>query len=618
MRSLNQLLTPPFTLLLNTPPPLLLTLPTSLSKHDYNFGLLESEPVLVRLCEEDLAIQAALTALNATRSNQALAEYLATAYREAGREAREHVRHPVNAYNLIKRAAVYSREAVELIRRSNHSQLADEVELLINGTTVFRTVGSKDMVGALHGLTMIIHTYKLDIEQLRRGRFIGEKDGAVFVAAYGLDVHDLVFLAQTAEDEGYINTAASLLRSALIAGQAEGGLDATQLKTLKKKRKTILTLHNGLLKKRQSFLSDKDVLNTYMLDGELGRSSKQPKFVSRGESRRIDWSSMRDHGGIFSEMERLLEGCRDFPLSPPSSRPPHRLNRRCRHLHHGDPFHRLAPFKVEIASSLPDPHIVVVHEVLAEEDIRHWVDWAGPRLSTRREDSIRGPKVPAKPDRTPGKVRIVYKAVQAWKTTILFEGEKDVDVGKGQGYPGLGNYTPGNFTVLDPRAERLSRRLERALALNVTNQWSSHTYQVTNYGLAGTCEAHVDPHGYLEGRAVSGERQGLRVTGDYIGTTMGWLEDTPAGGATTFFSLGQTTTIRPTRGAVAFWFSLLADGRRDPQTSHGGCPVAVGSKWIINKWVYSFNQWARHPCGRSPTSHSYAAQRLAWPATSYF
>jgi prolyl 4-hydroxylase len=48
--------------------------------------------------------------------------------------------------------------------------------------------------------------------------------------------------------------------------------------------------------------------------------------------------------------------------------------------------------------------------------------------------------------------------------------------------------------------------------------------------------------------------------------------------------------VTPRRGALAFWYDLDAKGYRMPSTIHGGCPVLKGSKWILNKWVYYFNQ----------------------------
>ena len=129
----------------------------------------------------------------------------------------------------------------------------------------------------------------------------------------------------------------------------------------------------------------------------------------------------------------------------------------------------------------------------------------------------------------------------------------------------------------------------------------------------------MDPHGYLEGADVT-RRGYLKKSGDFIATAMGWLTDPPAGGSTTFFKYGTEVTIWPTRGSAAFWFNLFTDGVRDPATSHGGCPVAVGSKWILNKWIYSFNSWDRQPCHpRASGKYQYGQKvRMRWSASSYY
>ena len=72
---------------------------------------------------------------------------------------------------------------------------------------------------------------------------------------------------------------------------------------------------------------------------------------------------------------------------------------------------------------------------------------------------------------------------------------------------------------------------------------------------------------------------------------MGWLSDTSAGGATTFFANDKPLLLWPTRGAAAFWFGLYSDGSRDEAVYHGGCPVISGSKWIVNKFIYTFDQF---------------------------
>jgi len=104
-------------------------------------------------------------------------------------------------------------------------------------------------------------------------------------------------------------------------------------------------------------------------------------------------------------------------------------------------------------------------------------------------------------------------------------------------------------------------------------------------------------------------------------TTMAWLDDVEAGGATSFtlskvervvmprrfewlnlnfiFSLWKEK-ISHFRGSMAFWYSLDRKGFRDPRSTHGGCPVLKGSKWILNKWIYYFNQFQNFPCSTSP------------------
>ena len=63
----------------------------------------------------------------------------------------------------------------------------------------------------------------------------------------------------------------------------------------------------------------------------------------------------------------------------------------------------------------------------------------------------------------------------------------------------------------------------------------STPYQMTSYGLGGLCEHHNDPYGYNEGVPPTEDRRDLQYTGDIMGTVMGWLGDTLAGGQTTFF-----------------------------------------------------------------------------------
>ena len=81
---------------------------------------------------------------------------------------------------------------------------------------------------------------------------------------------------------------------------------------------------------------------------------------------------------------------------------------------------------------------------------------------------------------------------------------------------------------------------------------------------------------------------------------MGWFEDTKAGGGTAFNQNNFEGTVEPTKGSAAFWINLSSCHIKDERASHGGCPVLKGSKWILNKWIYSWDQWKNWPCELVP------------------
>ena len=111
---------------------------------------------------------------------------------------------------------------------------------------------------------------------------------------------------------------------------------------------------------------------------------------------------------------------------------------------------------------------------------------------------------------------------------------------------------------------------------------------------------HVDPFGYEEGVELSEEHHILSRKGDYIATFMGWFEETEAGGNTAFTFENFEGTVEPIKGSAAFWINLSSCHIRDRRSQHGGCPVLKGSKWIVNKWIFSWDQWKNWPCYLEP------------------
>ncbi|KAH8271403.1 hypothetical protein KR018_008827, partial [Drosophila ironensis] len=99
---------------------------------------------------------------------------------------------------------------------------------------------------------------------------------------------------------------------------------------------------------------------------------------------------------------------------------------------------------------------------------------------------------------------------------------------------------------------------------------TSERFQVINYGIAGIFEAHTDS------------------------LLLDHLSEVPQGGATVFTKLNLTVFPQP--GSAIFWYNLDNQGNEDKRTDHAGCPVIVGSKWIMTKWVSHFGQEFRKPC----------------------
>ncbi len=188
------------------------------------------------------------------------------------------------------------------------------------------------------------------------------------------------------------------------------------------------------------------------------------------------------------------------------------------------------------------------------------------------------------------RTKIIHKSVQTWIPDIRYE----------KYYDNLHEVEDNdNYEVLQPVLFKLSKRLELASGLNVTAKYASTEYQTTNYGLGGLCEIHFDPGGYIEGIAIPDHDPAFKrllKQGDMIATFMGWLEDVPAGGATAFCAPLFENLVWPTKGAVGFWFDVDRKGHRDQRTLHGGCPIIKGSKWILNKWLYFYDQFEKLPC----------------------
>ncbi len=485
---------------------------------------------------------------------------------------------PINAFLMIKHLTLASQNEMKEIWE-NTEQVANLLLDVTNTTKDFPD--ATDYRGAVNGLAVLHDTYKFDLPFLAEGDIYvhsfppyGEE---VFLQTdQHLSIEDFATLAKHAYQKTWYDESIAFTRQFFFMAEKEQ-VNQSVMAEMERLRKNLVELNNKYLEKKRALMSKTYKITPYIVDKDLKIKKKQPKWIKKG-------ISMFDNDqGTMAKEAYFRTVCSGFTTRVYKG---DHYFFKCHYLHHNDPFLRLAPFLIEVASE--EPYIIVLHKFFSEAEMNYLVDTSKPKLSrTRiRDDANRGSPHEF---RSGKRRRIVHKTVQHWLQDIRYEDMGNTDLANDD--------TNFNYTILDKILFKLSKKIETATMLNATNKWSSTEYQTTNYGLGGLCEVHIDPHGYLEGAELPPSRYNLRRSGDMIATLMGWIGGEPVGGATAFVYLFKEITVWPTKGSAAFWFNLNKRGYRDRRTAHGGCPVLKGSKWILNKWIYYFDQFQKYPCG---------------------
>ena len=141
-------------------------------------------------------------------------------------------------------------------------------------------------------------------------------------------------------------------------------------------------------------------------------------------------------------------------------------------------------------------------------------------------------------------------------------------------------------------AMNLSQSVANATRFNLFQEkYASENYQVMNYGIGGTINAHFDS---LGNRPAGSSSEALKHGGKRIITFMVYMRTIDLGGRTIFPQIG--ITVKPELGSALYWFNTAPDDSNDSRILHLGCPVLYGNKWIANKWVKLVAQWKSYPC----------------------
>ena len=262
------------------------------------------------------------------------------------------------------------------------------------------------------------------------------------------------------------------------------------------------------------------------------------------------------------------------------SKPKISISHHCNYLHHNDYFLKLGPFKLEVARA--SPYVSILHDLLSEKEIEWLITESSAKLSNSRAT------IQYQNTKNDGTTKIIEKTVQTWM--------QEINIKRGNSTYELLRPKESQVSVKHQILYDLSKKIKLATQLEIRYPTSSTMTQVTNYGLSGLCEVHNDPYGYIEGRKLGPGHEDLIDRGDILGTFMAWLNQVEGGGGTAFANPGNEMLVKPTKGSVAFWHGLDRKGFRQKNADHGGCPIIKGSKWILNRWLYYFDNFKTFKC----------------------
>ncbi|KAK9754306.1 2OG-Fe(II) oxygenase superfamily [Popillia japonica] len=470
------------------------------------------------------------------------AEVYMEQYEKASQDVQAYVENPINAYLLVKRLTTDWKEVRNLITTNTGEEfMADFDEH--KGDLKFPS--EEDLNGAAVALTRLQDTYELDTAALAKGEINGVKYATELTAA---DCFELGRQSYSNADHYHtqlwmMEADERLKREVNQSVERSEILEYLAFSTFKLGDVGLaLDLTNKLLELIPTH--ERAIGNKVYYEDEIAKSNSVQR---KGEDETV--AILQNKTEARLAYEALCRG-----ETTPSDKILAKL--KCRYLDNGNPFLKIAPFKVEEAYAKPD--ILIFHDVMADDEIATIKALAQPRFQRATvQNFLTGALETAQ-------YRI---SKSAWLKEIEHKHVADV-----------------------------VQRVEDMTGLTME---TAEELQVVNYGIGG----HYEPHYDFARREEPNAFHSLG-TGNRIATVLFYMSDVAQGGATVFPYLD--IALWPKKGAAAFWYNLHSSGEGDKMTRHAACPVLAGSKWVSNKWIHEAGQQFRRPCGlkRPPAEHT--------------
>ncbi|XP_059085836.1 prolyl 4-hydroxylase subunit alpha-1-like [Tigriopus californicus] len=477
------------------------------------------------------------------------------------------VKHPLNAYFVLKQAFVVSERVIKMADNGFDCPWRFHVH-------------KRDLQSVMSGLLNIQIYSGNSAEQVSKGQ-LSFKGISYF--GHPLDANDIEAITSIAQARMRLNSVVQWLEAALnIAKENEKDAEmASMEKRLEKAKK----------------LHDEFIVNHGFLHVDHSKNQSRIVYTNHGlyypnVLSKAKLLQVQRHVNALKVFEKLVETFKN--LSPLAIDPDPKLfqsgidddtlpfflayflerniielcqgkkdhqtkNERCFLSHFGNPGSYLSPFKYEQLQS--SPLVGMFHDFASEF-----------QTSALKEAS---------------KVRL--------KTTPLNVQNEIRD------FTDLRSSKVAYFHDQDhPTAQKMSQKIEKALNFHLSTEfYASENYQIMNYGVGGNIVGHLDSVGTLDPIAY---QRNLKHGGERFSTFMVYLSTSQAGGRTVFPQLDLS--IQPVQGSALFWFNLDSSDVYDTRSFHMGCPVLYGNKWIANKWTKTLAQWRQYPCRPNRTSYS--------------
>jgi len=471
-------------------------------------------------------------------------------------EDREFVHNPLNVYNLMRHVAVgwsIVENALNQDVQSKNGNVGKRVKKVLKRREDKHVPDSPDVDGVAVGIARLHDFYRFNTSTFVNEGVL-EWQGHHYESTGDLTVWDAFKIGVKGTNAMFLGTGIDMMDKALEKAVVEGVsspafIEELDVRVLRNLIKTSKTVHDQKLD-RWGERTDFHSTNSKPYSKILLKKKKFHKV--KEEVIKLNDPTIK----LPQEKWQFMELCRGRDLRPIAVT----SQLYCKYEHNNQKAYLIGPQRIEVVSLLP--YIVVAHNFIHDVELKDMIKATVPLL--RRSEMV------GKPDEngTIGNANDVRVSEQGW----------------------LQDNSSWAFA-------KYTQRLQSFFNINADSNddprvTNAEHYQVANYGISGQYGAHYDQVLMMGG--VSLRQVYNRVAGDRVSTVMGYLSDVPAGGLTVWPYIGAYVT--PQKGSVALWWHMDKAGGYDLLGKHGGCPVMIGSKWIINKWIRSNGQMFRRPC----------------------